>query len=158
MNTFLPLPSFRASASVLDYRRLGKQRLEVVAILRSISGLSDGWKNHPAVKMWRGYDTALASYGLAICDEWTSRGYTDHQRERIISIVGQVPPQPPSHLLPWWFGLSAFHRSHRSNLLRKDPQWYGQFGWRERPGLPYVWPEGSRMWAAEVRPSIGLRR
>jgi hypothetical protein len=32
------------------------------------------------------------------------------------------------------------HDSHRSNLLRKDPQWYGQFGWTVPDDLPYVWP------------------
>jgi hypothetical protein len=25
-------------------------------------------------------------------------------------------------------------------LLRKAPEWYGQFGWRESADLPYVWP------------------
>jgi hypothetical protein len=25
-------------------------------------------------------------------------------------------------------------------LLRKSPEWYGQFGWSENPETPYVWP------------------
>lgn len=32
------------------------------------------------------------------------------------------------------------HASHRSNLLRKEPEYYTQFGWTEPPDLPYVWP------------------
>ena len=32
------------------------------------------------------------------------------------------------------------HASHRSNLLRKEPAHYTQFGWTEPPDLPYVWP------------------
>lgn len=36
-----------------------------------------------------------------------------------------------------------FIRSHRSNLLRKDPVWYGKFGWDVEPGLAYVWPTAS---------------
>jgi hypothetical protein len=41
---------------------------------------------------------------------------------------------------PPWLGDNTFHASHKSNLLRKDPVWYGQFGWSEPTDLPYVWP------------------
>jgi hypothetical protein len=37
-------------------------------------------------------------------------------------------------------GDEAFHASHRSNLLRKDRDYYGAFGWTEPDDLPYVWP------------------
>jgi len=46
-----------------------------------------------------------------------------------------------SFLLPPWIGQENFHASHRSNLLRKKPDHYGQFGWDEPRDLPYVWPE-----------------
>ena len=36
MQTFLPYPDFRQSAACLDYRRLGKQRVEGVQILKAI--------------------------------------------------------------------------------------------------------------------------
>jgi hypothetical protein len=49
-------------------------------------------------------------------------------------VIDHGSPMPP------WWGDPAFHASHRSNLLRKDPVWYGQFGWAEPPDLPYVWP------------------
>lgn len=42
--------------------------------------------------------------------------------------------------MPPWFGREDFHASHRSNLLRKHPDWYRQFGWYEPDDLPYVWP------------------
>jgi hypothetical protein len=42
--------------------------------------------------------------------------------------------------VPWWWGLEPVHRSHRSALLRKDPDHYGPMF----PGVPadlaYVWP------------------
>ena len=41
---------------------------------------------------------------------------------------------------PKWFGKNDFHASHRSNLLRKDPTYYGRYGWRENSNLPYIWP------------------
>jgi hypothetical protein len=64
MQTFLPYPDLKKSFEVLDYRRLGKQRVEAMQILNIL--LSDkksgGWVNHPAVKMWRGYEDALCVY------------------------------------------------------------------------------------------------
>jgi len=38
MQTFLPYPDFEASLRALDYRRLGKQRLEALQLIRAISG------------------------------------------------------------------------------------------------------------------------
>ena len=37
-------------------------------------------------------------------------------------------------------GDERLHTSHRSNLLRKAPEWYGQFGWTEAPDMAYWWP------------------
>ena len=39
MQTFLPYPSFEESAKVLDWRRLGKQRVEGMQIINAISGV-----------------------------------------------------------------------------------------------------------------------
>ena len=53
MQTFLPYPDFLDSAQCLDYRRLGKQRVEAMQIHNIVSGKrsTGGWINHPAVKM-----------------------------------------------------------------------------------------------------------
>lgn len=135
MQTFLPYPSFCASAASLDNRRLGKQRVEAWQILLVLLGKQNGWRNHPAVRMWKGYGGALAVYGLAICLEWRRRGYQDVMLHRFDEYSLKIEPHPPP-----WLGDPAFHASHRSNLLRKDPIWYGQFGWVEPDNLPYVWP------------------
>jgi len=45
-----------------------------------------------------------------------------------------------SRFFPPWFGDERYHASHRGNLLRKDPVWYGTLGWTESPELPYFWP------------------
>jgi hypothetical protein len=129
MQTFPPYQSFTKTARVLDYRRLGKQRVEARQILNAMSKVG-GWSNHPAVKMWRGYEAALIHYSNVMIQEWVSRGYRNTME---ILDHGTVK-------LPPWVGDSAFHASHRSNLLRKDPSWYGKFGWSESPDLPYVWP------------------
>lgn len=137
MQTFLPYPDFCRSAECLDRQRLGKQRVEVLQLLRTLSSKTKGWQSHPATKMWRGHELDLISYGVAICDEWIARGYRDTCREKISTYVyrfGSSDECPP------WLGNEEFHASHRSNLLRKDPDHYGQFGWIEPDNLEYVWP------------------
>lgn len=130
-------------AAVLDRRRLGKQRVEVLQILRTLAGESAGWKNHPAVRMWRGWEHALIDYGLAVCAEWRHRGYEDSCGRRIAQLGSQFhhqgrPPRPP------WLGDELFHLSHRSNLLRKEPAWYRP-AWPDDPDdLPYAWPLEAR--------------
>lgn len=133
MQTFLPLPDFAASAAVIDRQRLGKQRVETWQILRALCG-GAGWMNHPATKMWRGHAPALATYGIAICEEWIGRGYRDTMLDRFAPyLTGDV-------IMPPWFGDQAFHAAHRSNLLRKMPEHYRTFWPTDPDDLEYVWP------------------
>src|SRR3954467_7485357 len=77
MQSFLPYADFARTAAVLDPRRLGKQRVEAIQILRGLTVANYGWRHHPAVKMWAGYEEALARYGLDICSAWTATGRPD---------------------------------------------------------------------------------
>jgi len=83
MQTFLPFPDFQKSARILDNRRLGKQRVETLQILRALTYPNAAWRNHPAVKMWRNHRHALALYGVTICREWRSRGFCDRTEAKI---------------------------------------------------------------------------
>ena len=74
MQTFLPSPDFAASAAALDPRRLGKQRVEALQILRALTQGGSAWRNHPAVLMWKGYEEALVAYGVAVCQAWCALG------------------------------------------------------------------------------------
>lgn len=135
MQTFLPYKNFVRTATVLDMQRLGKQRVEAWQILRTLTGQSDGWRNHPAVKMWRGYDNELAFYGICICEEWISRGYKDSLLPKFVDYFDQDIYEPPP-----WLDNQQLHISHRSNLVRKLPKHYRKY-WRRVPDdLPYVWP------------------
>jgi len=143
VQTFLPYADLRASCVVLDDRRLGKQRVETFQILRALTWPAYAWKNHPAVRMWRGFLPALVEYGLENCREWTRRGYADSVAEQLLAWTGgQAPSGAP---LPPWFGLEPLHLSHRSALLRKDPAHYrplfAALGNGDEPDdLPYLWP------------------
>jgi len=142
MQTFLSYPSFSLSAQCLDTKRLGKQRVEAYQILRVLVGESQGWKNHPAVKMWKGYEWALWSYGQDICVEWIRRGFKDTCLGKIEGMEGYDVVNASKFKRPEWLGDDSLHASHRSNLLRKDPIHYSQFGWTEPDSLSYVWPKG----------------
>lgn len=134
MQTFLPLPNFASSAAVLDRQRLGKQRVETLQILRTLQGKSSGWMNHPAVRMWRGHEPALARYGLVMCNEWIGRGYNDNCRAEFVTALSADASMPP------WLGDDAFHLSHQSNLVRKLPTHYRPLFPDVPDDLPYVWP------------------
>lgn len=135
----MPEDTYVASARVLDTKRLGKQRVEAKQIFLSLTDPEYGWKHHPAVKMWRGHEGSLLVYGMAVCREWTSRGHGDtlleyFHGEILNSSYAEHDSFPP------WIGDERFHEAHRSNLMRKDPEWYSQFYSHVPTDIPYFWP------------------
>ena len=143
MQTFLPYANFKESASVLDWRRLGKQRVEGMQIIKAITGEKrldgkpyKGWINHPASVMWKPYPEALKHYTNIMITEWMRRGYNNNME--IYDFNSMVKPH--------WLGKESFHSSHRANLLRKDHEYYSQFEWDENPESPYVWHDVEGLW------------
>ena len=152
MQSFLPYPEFARTAAVLDPRRLGKQRVEAIQILRGLTVPGYGWRHHPAVKMWTGYEEALVRYGLEICAVWTSSGRADTCKLTLLQDLadrcGTTRVRLQHQLasakdLPPWLGDEKLHRSHRSALLQKDPDFYGKL-FDDPVGLPYVWRSSDR--------------
>jgi len=148
MQTFTPYADFDASVQALDQKRLGKQRVEVIQIVRALTVPGYAWSSHPAVLMWRGYEEALGRYGLAACEAWVARGFGDSCAETItadlqiagVSPIRSYPDLLVAGALPSWLFDPALQRSHQSALVRKDPDHY-------RPQFPdvpadleYVWP------------------
>lgn len=139
MQTFLPYSNFEKTAKCLDYRRLGKQRVEAYQLaLLMVRPEQKAWRNHPAFKMWDGFDLALIDYALTMCKEWIARGYKDTMTEKLLELRKRMPFQNPD--LPSWIGNEDFHKSHRSALMHKQYDWYKQFNWEEEIKLDYVWP------------------
>jgi hypothetical protein len=148
MQTFVPYGKhFVGNAAVLDRQRLGKQRVEGLQILRTLKGITYGWANHPAVRMWDGYEDALGYYTLTICNRWTSYGYKDtcaYKVRQILphltdAVINREQIRETIEMPPWLDDLGVM-MSHRSNLIRKKPDYYGPI-WPETPNyLPYKWP------------------
>lgn len=148
MQTFLPYADFEASARSLDAKRLGKQRVECIQVVRALTWEKYGWKNHPAVRMWRGFEEALGTYSFTCCDVWLDLGFADTCAGTIrtdLAAAGVTRARSQDELaaadaLPPWLGDKAFHRSHRSALVRKDPEFYRPRFGDVPDDLPYRWP------------------
>ena len=130
MQTFVPYADFDESAESLDNKRLNKQLLEGRQILGILATrrTSGAWVNHPAVKMWRGYEVALFNYLLSIRNECVYRGIqTEKNWNAIIDIHDEALYSKGYKELPRWWDDERVHQSHRNNLYRKDPDYYAEF-------------------------------
>lgn len=145
MQIFLPYPNFRDSLRVLDNKRLGKQRVETYQILSAILKRPKldgtpykGWLNHPCTVMWKNHVPALKLYMNYAIAEWMVRGFKNTMNfEQLIESQIVIPP---------FIGNERFHSSHRANLLKKEPDFYSQYGWSEDPSDPYVWLDKDGKW------------
>lgn len=135
MQTFLPYADFEACANVLDWKRLNKQITEGEQILTALNPntKSNAWKNHPAVLMWKGYETALMLYINVMHKVWDEKYAKKTRKNPYFTIEGEVK-------FPPWLGMPTLHASHRSNLLRKNKEFYSKFNWSEPSDMEYVWP------------------
>ncbi|MFG2478739.1 MSMEG_6728 family protein [Streptomyces fagopyri] len=154
MQTFLPYPDFTRSAAVLDQARLGKQRVEALQVLRGLTVPGYGWRHHPAVRMWIGYEEALVRYGLDVCAVWVAEGRADTCAATLATDFGRYRPGATVRAqerladdgeLPPWLGDAAFHRSHQSALVRKASEIYAPLFPDVPDDLPYVWPTSDRV-------------
>jgi hypothetical protein len=133
MQTFLPYKDFDKSASVLDSKRLNKQILECYQILKVLNNSDPkaGWRNHPAVKMWRGYENALFDYTLAMIREADRRGIKTDKNKENLMVLRVATIANWGNGLPAWFSDSSVMRrvttTHRANLYRKDDAYYFDF-------------------------------
>ena len=116
MQTFLPYSDFKKSAKNLDYRRLGKQRVEAMQIYNILLVGMGGFAHHPAVNMWRGYDEMLKLYFNFFVQEWIDRGYKNNYE---LFKIDETKLERP-----WWLGNENFHRAMRSRLIEKKPDYY----------------------------------
>lgn len=141
MQTFLPYHSMVDSLVILDNKRLGKQRVEGMQILRALTNpASKGWRNHPATRVWCNYERALLNYTRICCDIWISKGYRDSVKETLDTLEPAIYATNSSYELPDYFD-EEFHLSHRSNLIHKDPMFYGKYWPNISGNIPYKWPK-----------------
>jgi hypothetical protein len=148
VQTFLPYADFERSARVLDAKRLGKQRVETIQVVRALTVPGYAWAHHPAALMWKGYEEALGRYGIVCCEVWTERGFGDTCAATIatdlraagVDVIRTQDELAAAGALPPWLEDEDLLRSHRSALVRKDPDFYRPAFPDVPDDLPYVWP------------------
>ncbi|PYY37173.1 MULTISPECIES: MSMEG_6728 family protein [unclassified Curtobacterium] len=145
MQTFLPFADFRASAEVLDDKRLGKQRVETLQVMRALTLPDYGWQHHPVTAMWRGFRPALMAYQDATCRVWLERGHADTCLEKTLADLALVPEDLEAYErgdfeVPSWNTDERVHLSHRSKLVQKAPEHYRPLFPDVPDDLDYLWP------------------
>lgn len=151
MQTFFTHENPKHTAKILDYKRLGKQRLETKQILTAIRQKKSGdiymidkngrerlrgWINHPCTDMWFDYEDYLCYYGYIMCKEWIRRGYNDSLKpffKENMTATSYDSMEKPS-----WVACNKLHTSHRSNLLVKNYDYYRNY-FNVPLGIEYVW-------------------
>ena len=133
MQTFLPYKDISTIASELDSKRLNKQILECFQILKVLSNNDPhaAWRNHPAVKMWRGYEGGLWDYTMNMVVEATLRGIkTDKNLDNLITLR-DLCSESWGRGMPEWFDdeeiMSRVTTTHQANLYKKAPEMYPQY-------------------------------
>lgn len=154
MNTFLPFPSLRESASCLDNKRLKNQLNECQAIKKALFG-GEAWAMHPATLMWKEHSDALSLYMVAVAEEMKRRGFSIPKWTPVLSYASEA-----SYRMPPWFGCPIVHKTHRQNLLRKDFQYYKPYFLEENSGSDvYAWPikQSNGIWIIRFK-QVGAKK
>lgn len=150
MQTFLCEPTFNLSLAHLDYKRLGKQRVEAYQILLALGDKwawsvykgnktpdTYGWKNHPVVLMWKTHTQALKHYYNNCLSEWLKRGFVNNMP---FPVIQTISTSALIMSMEWY--TPEFITCHRCKLLQKDYNFYSQYNW----SVPDNWQEINYIW------------
>jgi len=133
MQTFLPSSNFKWSAEALDSKRLNKQILEGYQILNVLSGQSPtgGWRNHPAVLMWKNAEYTLWEYIQSMIVEAKIRNIKTEKNEENLNKLMKKVGKTWNTKLPFWFSddykVMKIITTHRANLFKKDSLYYRKY-------------------------------
>ena len=140
MQVFIPDSNFQRCAEILDTKRLVKQLLEGRQILTILAGESPSgaWRNHPAVKMFEGYEHDLYFYLKAIRNEMEQRGYKWEKNWAVIQDTYKRNFVDQPYEAPYWMLDNEMYTNvimtHRGRLWEKDRIHYSEF---EPEGLSF---------------------
>jgi len=114
-----------------------------IKLLRSLTTEDGVYGNtRPEFRMWEYHETALAAYLVALEASLSTRGVFSFHHHRVRSTLfdfQRVNPEVQFESPSWWEDVDVL-RSHRSNLIRRWPDQYGET-WRRTPkNMPYLWP------------------
>jgi len=144
MQTFITDYDFSKSAKNLDRKRLGSQIYEGIHILASLLDKNEDLinpkrdvSNHPAAKLWIGYERELMNYIKVHMVEWADRGYSsDINIGNYLMLAAYILPFDN---VPYWV-TDELIETHRSVLVKKDKLYYKEiFGYVAIKEMRYTW-------------------
>jgi hypothetical protein len=118
---------------------LNKQLLECRQIMKVlITTFTDpaakpGWRNHPAVRMWAGYEGTLLSYSSYVAAELNNRDIAfENNWNAILDNFWNsgIHMESIAAIPNWWADpvqADKIITTHRASLFKKDPQHYAQW-------------------------------
>ncbi len=132
MQTFLTSTNSLKCAQNLDSKRLNKQILEGYQILNVLSGRTKGgWRNHPAVLMWKGYEHGLWQYVGSMINIASLRGIkTENNVKNLNALYAECSDDWGNEHPAFWRDENKVMRiitTHRANLFKKDPLYYVKY-------------------------------
>lgn len=140
---YFPYADFDQTIQSFDVPMRKKQLHAVRDVLTDLEGQFSFVKRPPrvpppSVQAWRGYERALARYGVAICAsldgivKW--RGHFGFAHSDIHRTYEESFADEPDVMPPWW-GREDIHTSHQVALATKDKK---AIVWPELPVYPEV--------------------
>lgn len=103
------------TAQVLDKRRLNKQIIECLQIMKAIKGESKAWLNHPCVKMYREHLDWLKNY-FGTLDDFRD-GHIEHAKF-FSFLADKFRPH---------FHTQEYFNQMKRRLFTKDNEYYKQW-------------------------------
>lgn len=142
MMTWMTRMSFFDTAADLEVDLLATSYYDSVGLFDFlVYQEGDLAENHPAVRMWQGYHVALGMYAAATASTLVvhgiSVGLETMKMAGAVEEMRREEEQP--FVLPPWIKDTDVLRSHRSNIVRRWPEYADVWpGTPER--MPYLWP------------------
>jgi Pyrimidine dimer DNA glycosylase len=142
MITYLPQIGYMDSASRLSNKALAKQCDTALLIATILDDPDLPGQDHPAVRMWRGHERQLISYGLAMChDLRITRKIDTDAWIQLGKLATELREAKYDNSVPPWHKDLWIHRSHRSELVRRYPKRHKD-DWPNTPqNMPILWPQ-----------------
>lgn len=138
--------SFDRTAQDLETTTLGYQIHQAYEAFKFLTGREENSEldeNSPVLRMWEGHEFALGIYGMSMGDQFTRiRRNVDTLFFDFYHDIQSMKKEDENFVYekPPWFNDADVCRSHRSNLMRRQPENY-KTTWPKTPvNMPYLWP------------------
>lgn len=140
--TWLTQMSFGRTAGDLTDADLRALIMDYSALVDHLTGEVPLPKSNPVPYMWKGYLEAAIIAGMMSCMEWSfTRRYDDKVFWKFSRLADKMTAEKRfTYAAPPWFRDKDVIRSHRSALMAKEPEAYGETWVGAPKRMPILWP------------------